>query len=71
MTSSKVLLVEDELMLAEIVRESLQSRGFDIMHTSSANDALRLYREHPPEIVILDVMLPDGDGFSIANGFFK
>jgi DNA-binding response OmpR family regulator len=67
MKSTKVLLVEDELVLAEIIRESLQSRGFIVVHTPSAKDALQLYNEYPPDIIILDVMLPDGDGFSIAK----
>lgn len=67
MTSKKVLLVEDELVLAEIIRESLQSRGFTVMHTPFAKDALQLYQQYPPDIIILDVMLPDGDGFSIAK----
>jgi DNA-binding response OmpR family regulator len=67
MTLTKVLMVEDELVLAEIVRESLESRGFAVMHTASAKDALQFYHEYAPDIVILDVMLPDGDGFEIAR----
>ncbi|RKR82841.1 DNA-binding response OmpR family regulator [Mucilaginibacter gracilis] len=67
MTTTKVLLVEDEPVLAEIIRESLQSRSFSVTHTSSAQDALQLYNEYSPDIIILDVMLPDGDGFSIAK----
>lgn len=67
MNPIKVLLVEDEVVLAEIIRESLQSRGFTVKHTVSAKDALQLYREYLPHIIILDVMLPDGDGFSIAK----
>jgi DNA-binding response OmpR family regulator len=67
MTATKVLLVEDELVLAEIISESLQSRGFTVMHTPSAKNALQLYNSYFPDIVILDVMLPDGDGFDIAK----
>jgi DNA-binding response OmpR family regulator len=67
MTATRVLLIEDELVLAEIIRESLQSRGFIIAHAASVKDALQLYSAHPPEIIILDVMLPDGDGFSLAK----
>jgi DNA-binding response OmpR family regulator len=67
MSSTKVLLVEDELVLAEIIRESLQSRGFTVVHAPTAKDALQLYREDPPDIIVLDVMLPDGDGFSVAK----
>ena len=67
MMQTKVLLVEDEPVLAEIVRESLQSRGFIVLHTVSAIEANTLYRKHQPNILILDVMLPDGDGFSVAK----
>jgi len=67
MTSTKVLLIEDELVLAEIIRESLESRGFAVAHASTVKDAVQLYIEQAPDIIILDVMLPDGDGFSIAK----
>lgn len=67
MIITKVLMVEDEFVLAEIICESLELRGFSIKHTSSAIDALKLYTEYKPDIMILDVMLPDGDGFSIAK----
>ena len=67
MTSTRVLLIEDELVLAEIIRESLQSRGFVVIHSSTIKDAMQLYIEQNPEIIILDVMLPDGDGFDFAR----
>ena len=62
-----ILLVEDELVLAEIIRESLQSRGFAVMHTASAIEAAALYSRLSPDLIILDVMLPDGDGFMVAK----
>jgi DNA-binding response OmpR family regulator len=67
MIKQHVLLVEDELVLAEIVRESLQTRGFVVTHTASAKEAMVLYAKQPYDIIILDVMLPDGDGFAIAK----
>lgn len=67
MTQQHVLLVEDEPVLAEIIRESLQTRGFVITHTPSAVEAAVLYTQQSFDIVILDVMLPDGDGFAIAK----
>jgi DNA-binding response OmpR family regulator len=67
MTPTRVLLIEDELVLAEIIRESLQSRGFAVLHGATVKDALQLYNEQAPDIIILDVMLPDGDGFSFAK----
>ncbi|SDE14442.1 DNA-binding response regulator, OmpR family, contains REC and winged-helix (wHTH) domain [Mucilaginibacter pineti] len=67
MIQQHVLLVEDEPVLAEIIRESLQSRGFVITHTPSAIEAMVLYTRQSYDILILDVMLPDGNGFAIAK----
>jgi DNA-binding response OmpR family regulator len=67
MIQQHVLLVEDEPVLAEIIRESLQTRGFMVTHTTSATEAVTLYVQQSYDIIILDVMLPDGDGFAIAK----
>jgi len=64
---AKVLFAEDEPALAEIVRESLESKGFDVIHALSAKDALNFYYGVRPDILVLDVMLGDGSGFSIAE----
>lgn len=62
-----ILFVEDELNLAEIVKESLESRGFLVDHYASATAALEAYYSCGPDVIVLDVMLPDGDGFSFAR----
>ena len=64
---TSILFVEDEENLAEIVRESLESRGFTVHHHPTAAGALSAYYSHRPDIILLDVMLPDGDGFSVAR----
>jgi len=63
----KILFVEDEPALAEIVKETLELKGFDVLHTLSSIDALKAYHHSKPDLMILDVMLPDGDGFAIAR----
>jgi DNA-binding response OmpR family regulator len=63
----KVLFVEDEPALAEIVKESLESKGFVVQHSATANDALFHYYSTQPHIIVLDVMLGDGDGFAVAK----
>lgn len=62
-----ILFVEDELNLAEIVKESLESRGFEVTHHATATAALEAYYSARPDILILDVMLPDADGFALAR----
>lgn len=62
-----VLLVEDEPVLAEIVQESLQSRGFEVVHVDTIARAKAVYYDNKPDIIVLDVMLPDGSGFDFAR----
>lgn len=67
MNNLKILFVEDEPALAEIVKESLESRGFEVLHASSIADGLIAHHVNTFDIIILDVMLPDGDGFSMLK----
>ncbi len=67
MSKTKVLYVEDELFLGKIVRESLESRGFDVIMEDDGAKVLDQFKKANPDICILDVMLPNKDGFSIAD----
>jgi DNA-binding response OmpR family regulator len=62
----KVLLLEDETVLAEIVCESLQAKGFDVQLADSIAKAKTKYASFTPDILVIDVMLPDGNGFDFA-----
>lgn len=63
----KILLVEDEPALAEIVKETLEEKGFSVTHADTVKNGLSTYNISKPDILILDVMLPDGDGFSLLK----
>ncbi|WP_158796172.1 response regulator transcription factor [Pedobacter sp. L105] len=65
--NAKILFVEDEPVLAEIVQESLQSRGFELLHVNTLADAKLQYYQYNPQLIILDVMLTDGSGFELAR----
>lgn len=62
-----ILLVEDEPSLSLIVQDSLESRGFAVRHAATGAQGLRLFREQAPDLVVADVMLPELDGFSLAE----
>jgi DNA-binding response OmpR family regulator len=62
-----ILFIEDEPNLAEIVRESLESRGFAVTHHTTGTAALAAYYSQRPDVILLDVMLPDADGFAWAR----
>lgn len=63
MRTFKVLFIEDEAALAEIVKESLEAKGFEVKHTATISKATLCYHQSPPDIIVADVMLPDGNGF--------
>jgi DNA-binding response OmpR family regulator len=67
MSKTKVFYVEDELFLARIVKESLESREFDVVMENDGAKALDLFKSSQPDICVLDVMLPNKDGFEIAD----
>ncbi len=64
---AKVLYVEDELFLGKIVRESLESRGYDVAMETDGAKVMDLFKKTTPDICVLDVMLPNKDGFAIAD----
>lgn len=62
-----VLLIEDEWQLAQIVKDSLETRGFDMLCAADGREGLRVYREKRPDVIVLDIMMPNMDGFSFAE----
>lgn len=68
---TKILYVEDEPSLGRIVKESLESRNFDVAMAIDGKDAVALYLNNKPDICILDIMLPSQDGYTIAKEIRK
>jgi len=64
---SKVLLIEDEWQLGQIVKDSLEMRGFEMLYAADGKEGLRLYQEHQPDVVVLDIMMPNMDGFTVTT----
>lgn len=67
MTARKILYVEDELFLGKIVKESLESRGYEVAMATDGNNVLELFKSSSPDICVLDIMLPNKDGFAVAD----
>ena len=65
--SADILIVDDEAAIAELLEVYLKNEGFSIRKAYTAAEALRLLGEAEPDLALLDVMLPDLDGFTLCR----
>lgn len=62
-----ILLAEDEPALGQIIKETIETRGFRVSLCVDGNEALQSYKNTKPDILVLDVMMPKKDGFTLAK----
>ena len=67
----RVLLAEDEASLGSILKETLEDRGMTVTHCLDGESALQLFQSEVPDILVLDVMMPKIDGFTVASEIRK
>ena len=67
MTAPRILVVDDEPNIRELLATSLRFAGFEVHAAADGASALRLARQVEPDLVVLDVMLPDMDGFTVTR----
>ena len=67
MAKEKILVVDDEEDILELVRYNLSREGYDIICTTSGEKTLDLVKTDPPHLIILDLMLPGIDGLGVAK----
>jgi len=67
MAKEKILVVDDEEDILELVRFNLSREGHDVLCADSGEKALELLRSKPVDLMVLDLMLPGIDGFSVAE----
>ncbi len=66
---SKLLIVEDEVLFARAVMRRLQKAGYECEHVESLQDARTIVKQFSPDIVLLDMRLPDGNGLDLLAEF--
>jgi two-component system, OmpR family, phosphate regulon response regulator PhoB len=64
----KIVLIEDDADLYNLVQYNLDKEGFQVVGSQTGKGALDLCRREHPDLVILDIMLPDSDGLEICKG---
>ena len=62
-----ILVVDDELTIREVVRRYLELEGFAVTEAETGPQALSILQDSQPDLIVLDIMLPGVDGFSITR----
>src|SRR5258708_4360655 len=68
---TKVLIVEDDVTMREIVVHKLSTNGFNVVEAGDGATAIETWKREKPDIVLLDLMLPEMDGFQILETMRK
>jgi len=67
MNESKIMVVDDEPTLSEVISYNLRQAGYVTVTAADADEALRIFKEEKPDLILLDVMLPQGSGFDVCR----
>lgn len=67
MQKQHILIVEDEEKIAELIRKYLKLEGYESTHAQNGNKAISLFHKTSPDLIVLDIMLPDIDGLEICK----
>ena len=67
----RVLIVDDEIAFAAVMREVLDAFGLEVNVAHNAKDAIRRMRQFPPDLMLVDVMMPEVDGLSLIRRIQK
>ncbi|MGC8490178.1 MAG: response regulator [Syntrophobacteraceae bacterium] len=67
MNRSKILVVEDDEDIAQLLALTMKKAGFEVAVSENGQEALHLIRRHPPDLLLLDLMIPGVDGFEVCR----
>ena len=63
----RILYIEDEQILGQLVKESLEKLNYEVLRITNGYDALKAFRDFDPHLCLLDIMLPGKDGYDVAR----
>ena len=63
----KILVIEDDIQLQQIYKNKLEGENFEILQAFSGDEGLDIAKSKKPDLIILDIMLPDVDGYTICR----
>ena len=67
MSKSKILVVDDQPVNVQLLRRKLEREGMEVLSTNRGTEALQISLEQMPDLILLDVMMPDMNGFEVCH----
>ena len=67
MQNIKIMVVDDELEIAELIKDYLEEEQFSVIISTDGKEAVELFRQQQPQLVVLDIMLPGIDGMEVCR----
>ena len=68
---TKILLVDDDPNIRQLVNLYLEKEGFEVMMAARGDDAVKMFKATPPNLILLDLMLPGMDGWQVCRELRK
>ncbi|MBE0680548.1 MAG: response regulator transcription factor [Anaerolineales bacterium] len=65
--TTKILVIDDDIAITELMCMLLKTHGFDVIATNKGEDGIKLARDYNPNVVLLDLMMPEVDGLQVAK----
>ncbi|MBI3165917.1 MAG: response regulator transcription factor [Anaerolineales bacterium] len=69
--NQKILVIDDDLAVTELMSMLLKTFGFEVLTTNNGLEGIRLVKEFEPNVVLLDLMMPDVDGWQVCKSIRK
>lgn len=67
MQNIKIMVVDDELEIAELIKDYLEAEQYDVIISTDGKECLKLFRAYQPQLIVLDIMLPGLDGMEVCR----
>ncbi len=68
---TKILVIDDDIAITELMSMLLKTHGFEVITTNSGSDGVNIAREKNPGVILLDLMMPDLDGWQVCKAIRK
>ena len=64
---ARILVIEDDALLRRAIRVALEAAGYEVIEAGDGNAALRVYREHGADLLLVDLFIPEPDGLEVIR----